>query len=30
VVEYLTEVTQHKSEELIFIDETGAVLNMTL
>jgi transposase len=29
VVEYRTEVTQHKSEELIFIDETGAVLNLT-
>ena len=29
MVEYRAEVTQHKSEELIFIDETGAVLNMT-
>jgi hypothetical protein len=29
VVEYRTEVTQHNSEELIFIDETGAILNMT-
>ena len=29
MVEYQTEVTHHKSEELIFIDETGAVLNMT-
>jgi hypothetical protein len=29
VVEYRAEVTQHNSEELICIDETGAVLNMT-